>query len=200
MTSTARRYEIIAIGASAGGFDAICRIVSVLPADFDIPVALIQHRAKDSRALAELLQDCAAVRVIEVDDKQPVEPRCCYVAPPDYHLLIDDGAFSLSTEGPVGYSRPSIDVFFESAADAYGPGVIGVVLTGANTDGAKGLRNIVARGGHAIVQDPATAEVKVMPEGARKLVRHARVLPLDQIGSYLIGLDVLQKQQLSRQS
>lgn len=185
------KYDLIAIGASAGGFEAVCRIVSRLPADFDIPVALVQHRAKESRALAGLLQDCCALRVSEVEDKQPIEPRNLYVAPPDYHMLVDDGAFSLSTEGLVGYSRPSIDVFFDSAADAFGPGVIGVVLTGANTDGSKGLRKIVARGGQAIVQDPDTAEVSVMPKGAKNAVGHAKVLSLEEIANHLMALEQL---------
>lgn len=185
------RYDIIAIGASAGGFDAVCRIVTRLPADFEIPVAIVQHRAKESRALAELLQDCCALPVLEVDDKQPIEKGKVYVAPPDYHMLVDEGHFALSTEGPVRYSRPSIDVFFDSVADAFGPGVIGVVLTGANTDGSNGLKKIVARGGQAIVQDPNTAEVKVMPEGARKLVKKARVMTLERIADHLIALEQL---------
>lgn len=185
------RYDIIAIGSSAGGFEAMCRIVSRLPADFGIPVALVQHRAKDSRVLAELLQDCSAIRVVEVEDKQPIEPGCAYIAPPDYHMLVDGGAFALSTEGLVGYSRPSIDVFFDSVADEYGPGAIGVVLTGANTDGAKGLRKIVARGGQAIIQDPETAEVDVMPRGAQKLVSRAKLLTLDGIAEHLIALEQL---------
>lgn len=192
------RYDIIAIGASAGGFDAVCRIVSRLPADFEIPVALVQHRARESNALAELLQDCSAIRVIEVDDKQPVEGRCVYVAPPDYHLLVDTGHFALSTEGPVGYSRPSIDVFFDSVADEYGPGAIGVVLTGANTDGSRGLRKIVARGGQAIVQDPDTAEVSAMPKGARAMVSKARVLPLNEITNHLMALEQLHKQEAAK--
>ena len=185
------RYDIIAIGASAGGFDAICRIVSKLPGDFDIPVAVVQHRAKESRGLAELMQDCAAMRVVDVEDKMPIEPRSVYIAPPDYHMLVDEGHFALSTEGLVGYSRPSIDVFFESVADQFGPGVVGVVLTGANTDGSKGLQKIVARGGQAIVQDPDTAEVDVMPKGAKKLVKRAKVLPLDEIAQYLMALEQL---------
>ena len=194
------RYDIVAIGASAGGFDAVCRIVSSLPADYEIPVAVVQHRAKDSTALAELLQDCSAIRVVEIDDKQPIEPRCCFVAPPDYHLLVDDGHFSLSTEGLVGYSRPSIDVFFESVADEFGPRVVGVVLTGANTDGSRGLKKIVERGGRAIVQNPNTAEVSVMPEGARKMVKEARVLELDDIAKHLIELGNLRRQAVSGQT
>lgn len=184
-------YDLIAIGTSAGGFEAVCTLLGLLPADFSIPVAVVQHRSRDSDALATLLQDCSGLRVCEVEDKMPVEPGV-YIAPPDYHLLIDDGAFALSTEGLVGYSRPSIDVFFDSAADAYGPGVIGVVLTGANKDGARGLQKIAARGGQAVVQDPATADVDVMPAGALELVTRARVLTIPQIAEHLIELERLQ--------
>ncbi|HWK90060.1 MAG TPA: chemotaxis protein CheB, partial [Longimicrobium sp.] len=111
-----------------------------------------------------------------------------FVAPPDYHLLLEDGYFSLSVDEPVRYSRPSIDVMFESAADAYGMDVIGVVLTGANQDGARGLRRIVDVGGHGVVQDPATAEVRVMPLSAARAVPEACVLPLERIGAHLAGI------------
>jgi two-component system, chemotaxis family, protein-glutamate methylesterase/glutaminase len=179
---------------------AVCKIIRVLPAEFEIPIAIVQHRAKESHLLAALLQDCTQLRVLEVDDKQPVEPHSVYVAPPDYHLLIDQGTFALSTDDLVLYSRPSIDVFFDSAADAYGAGLIGVVLTGANTDGSKGLRKIVARGGQAVVQDPATAEVDVMPASAKEMVPRARVATLEGIAEHLIRLDELQRQQVARQS
>jgi two-component system chemotaxis response regulator CheB len=177
------------IGTSAGGFDAVCRLLSRLPAEFPIPLAVVQHRSRDSDALAGLLQDCTQLRVCEVEDKQPCEPGYVYIAPPDYHLLIDDDCrFSLSVEGLVGYSRPSIDVFFESAADALGARVIGVVLTGANADGSRGLLTITARGGQALVQDPDTAEVSVMPASARSAVKLARVLTLEGIADRLMQL------------
>jgi two-component system, chemotaxis family, protein-glutamate methylesterase/glutaminase len=198
--SRAPRYDLIAIGASAGGLTAVCTIIRRLPADFEIPIAIVQHRAKESHLLATLLQDCTQLRVLEVEDKQPVEPNSVYVAPPDYHLLIDQGTFALSTDDLVLYSRPSIDVFFDSAADAYGAGVIGVVLTGANSDGSKGLRRIVARGGQAVVQDPATAEVDVMPASAKEMVPRARIATLEGIAEHLIRLDELQRQQVARQS
>lgn len=188
MNSETMGYDLIALGTSAGGFDAVCHMIRQFPEDFTVPLAIVQHRARESELLAPLLQGCTHLRVTEVEDKQPVEPGHVFIAPPDYHLLIEDGAFSLSTEGPVGYSRPSIDVFFDSAADAYGPRLIGIVLTGANTDGAKGLQKIVMRGGQALVQDPDTAEVKVMPEGARALVSRARVLTLDEMVQHLIKL------------
>jgi two-component system chemotaxis response regulator CheB len=193
MNSAEPRYGLVAIGTSAGGYDAICRIISQLPAEFPIPLALVQHRSRDSDALAGLLQDCTQLKVCEVEDKQPCEPGYIYVAPPDYHLLVDDDCrFSLSVEGPVGYSRPSIDVFFQSAADAFGARVIGVVLTGANADGSQGLLTITASGGQAIVQDPDTAEVSVMPASARSAVKSARVLTLDGITQRLLMLAGMQ--------
>ncbi|HEY0671403.1 MAG TPA: chemotaxis protein CheB [Longimicrobiales bacterium] len=200
MTDQSHRYQLIAIGASAGGLNAVCHLIRNLPADFEIPIAVVQHRAKESEALAEILQECTTLRVVEVEDKQPLEGRTVYIAPPDYHLLIDEGVFALSTEGLVLYSRPSIDVFFDSAADAYGAGVIGVVLTGANSDGTKGLARIVARGGKALVQDPQTAEVKVMPLSAQQGVSRALVLNLDQIANHLMQLERLQRQQVARQA
>lgn len=200
MSSSGRRHDIIAIGASAGGLAALCTLIGQLPADFEIPIAIVQHRAKESELLAPLLQDCTQMRVMEVEDKQPIVPHSVYVAPPDYHLLIDQNAFSLSTEDLVRYSRPSIDVFFESAADAYGPGVIGVVLTGANRDGTDGLMKIVARGGQAFVQDPATAEVDVMPASAKASVPKARVADLAGIAAHLVRLQELQRKEVAPQS
>jgi two-component system chemotaxis response regulator CheB len=181
-------YDMVAIGTSAGGLLALCDLVKLLPGSFEIPIAIVQHRAKESAGLAELLQDCTPLNVVEVEDKQPVEKRSVYIAPPDYHMLIDEGVFALSTEGLVGYSRPSIDVFFDSVADAYGPRAIGVVLTGANADGSKGLQQIVARGGQALVQDPQEAEVAVMPASAKKAVPRARVMTLNAIAEHLSRL------------
>lgn len=192
-----QRFRLIAIGASAGGFAAVCRIAGELPEGFSIPIAVVLHRSKESNGLAGILQNCTSLRAVEVEDKQPLEEGTIYIAPPDYHLLIDDDTFALSTEERVLYSRPSIDVFFESAADAFGAGLIGVVLTGANTDGSKGLAHIVARGGQALVQDPATAEVAIMPAGAKEAVPRARVLGLDDIAQRLIELEQLHRQQMS---
>jgi two-component system chemotaxis response regulator CheB len=198
MMDEERRFRLIAIGASAGGLMAVCHLIQQLPDDFDIPVAVVMHRAKESSALAEILQGCSRLRVLEVEDKAPLEAGTIYIAPPDYHLLIDADTFALSTEELVLYSRPSIDVFFESVADAYGAAVIGVVLTGANSDGSQGLRKIVERGGQAVVQDPATAEVGVMPMSARKAVPTARVQDLDGIAAFLMEMDQQQRQQVTR--
>src|SRR5437667_8577528 len=133
-----RSFEILVIGASLGGLKAFEIILSALPGDFQLPIAIVQHRDKDpDNKLTEVMQSFTALAVKEVEDKEPILPGRVYLAPPDYHLLIDQGFFGLSTEAPVSYARPSIDVLFETASDAYAEKVIGVVLAGANKDGAR---------------------------------------------------------------
>lgn len=180
---------IIVIGASWGGLNALSIIAHALPADFAMPLVIVQHRSKDHESLlAPLLQDQTPLPVAEIEDKEEIQPGRIYLAPANYHTLVDGPNFSLSVDEPVRYSRPSIDVTFVSAADACGGRTVGVVLTGANEDGAFGLRRIADRGGYAIVQDPATAEVKTMPQGALKAVPGARVLPLEAIGPHLVAI------------
>jgi two-component system chemotaxis response regulator CheB len=180
------RFDLVVFGASWGGLGALSTIIGALPDDFPLPVAIVQHRSRAADGLlCELLQDRTRLRVAEIVDKEPVEPGRIYIAPPDYHTLIEPGFFSLSTDEPVRYSRPSIDVTLESAADSYASRAIGVVLTGANADGAEGLRRIADRGGLPVVQDPATAESPTMPRAALKRVAEARVLPLDGIAPFL---------------
>lgn len=188
MQAPAPGFRLVVVGVSAGGLFALRTIMAGLPAGFALPVVVVQHRSKDSELLCELLQECSPLTVGEVNDKEAIAPGRVYVAPPDYHLLVEPGHFSLSTDEPVRYSRPSIDVTFMSAADTFSPDVVGVVLTGANADGARGLRRIMDRGGHGVVQDPETADVKVMPQQAIKLVPEACVLPLDQIAAHLAGI------------
>lgn len=187
-TSAAQGYRMVVVGASAGGLNALRTLVRGLPSEFALPVTIVQHRSKDSYLLAELLQECSALCVEEVNDKAEIVPSHVYLAPPDYHLLVEEDHFSLSVDEPVRFSRPSIDVTFESAADAFGPDVVGIVLTGANHDGARGLRRIADSGGAAIVQDPATAEVRVMPTAAIEAVPTACVLPIDEIAEYLVAI------------
>ena len=139
--------------------------------------------------LSTLLQERTPLRVAEVEDKAPIERGTLFVAPADYHLLIDRGFFTLSTDPPVRYSRPSIDVTFYSAADTYGAATIGVVLTGANSDGSRGLRRIFDRGGVALVQDPTTAESPTMPSAAIRCVPEARVQRIAEIARTLASLD-----------
>lgn len=183
------RYQIVVVGTSWGGLHALRTLISGLPGDFVVPLVIVQHRHRESnQLLATLLQEHTPMRVCEVEDKAPIEPGRVYIAPPDYHLLVERGTFSLTTDEPVRFSRPSIDVTFESAADSYAEHVIGVVLTGANADGAIGLRRIADRGGVAVVQDPATAESAAMPAAALKAVPKARVLPLPEIARFLAAI------------
>lgn len=179
--------ELVVIGASWGGLHALGTIVAGLPADFPLPVIIVQHRSRDSETLLEeLLQDLTPLPVHQVDDKDEIRGGRVYVAPADYHLLVDGNHFALTTDAPVRFSRPSIDVTFASTADHCGPCATGVVLTGANDDGSSGLRRIVDRGGRGIVQDPRTAEMPVMPTAALHAVPEAEVLTLDRIAPALV--------------
>jgi two-component system, chemotaxis family, protein-glutamate methylesterase/glutaminase len=186
-------YELICIGASWGGLAAVSRILSGIPGDLDQTIVLAQHRHPESRSetLPELLALQIARPVVDVEDKLPIEPAHVYVAPPDYHVLVERGSFALSLDERVHYARPSIDVLFETAADAYGDRVIGVILTGANEDGAAGLRRIKERGGVAIVQDPAQALRRAMPDAAIAATVADAVLPLEEIAGFLYGLCVI---------
>jgi len=182
-------YSVVAVGTSWGGLSALTKLLGALPADFGIPVVVVQHRSKDSeRLLGQLLQDATELRVCEIEDKDPLTPGTVHLAPANYHVLIESGYASLTIEEPVRFSRPSIDVTFTSAADTYRSAAIGVVLTGANEDGARGLAHIVQRGGRALVQDPKTAEIPIMPQAAVRAVPTGEILPLDALAPRLIEL------------
>ena len=183
-------YDLIAIGASWGGLKAVGDILAALPEDLDAAVVVAQHRGADvvDGGLASLLELRTRMPVADVDDKEPIESGHVYLAPPDYHLLIERGHFALSTDERVHHARPSIDVLFESAADAYGEHAIGVILTGANEDGAAGLARIRAVGGVAIVQDPRDSERREMPDAAIAATHVDAILPLEEIGPFLYGL------------
>ena len=184
-------YAVVGIGTSWGGLAALTTLLGDLPGNFSLPVVVVQHRGKDSdRLLSELLQDATDMRVCEVEDKEPLTPGSVHIAPANYHVLVDNGYLSLTVEEPVRFSRPSIDVMLTSAADTYGSGAIGVVLTGANEDGSRGLAHIVKRGGRALVQDPRTAEIPIMPVASIKAVPSAEVLPLDKLAPRLIQLSL----------
>lgn len=188
-TPTGVGYDLVVVGTSWGGLAALRTLVAGLPTSFKMAITLVQHRHKDSDHLLQaLLQERSALEVCEVEDKMPLRQGRIYVAPADYHTLVEPGHFSLSTEAPVRFSRPSIDVTFLSAADSYGHRTVGVVLTGANADGSVGLRRISDRGGMAIVQDPATAESALMPTSAVKSVPRARVMPMIEIVKFLAAL------------
>jgi two-component system chemotaxis response regulator CheB len=182
-------YSVVAVGTSWGGLSAMMKLLGGLPEDFPIPIVIVQHRGKDSNdLLSQLLQDSTELTVCEIEDKDALSPGRVHVAPANYHVMLEPGYASLTIEEPVRYSRPSIDVMFDSAAATYGPTAIGVVLTGANEDGARGLAHIVERGGRGLVQDPNTAEIPVMPKAAIKAVPSAEVLPLDRLAPRLIEL------------
>jgi two-component system, chemotaxis family, protein-glutamate methylesterase/glutaminase len=182
-------FELIVIGCSLGGMHALETIFSSLSNDFCVPVAVTQHRHKKSNeGLPAYFRKATKLKVVDVEDKQWIKPGTIYLAPADYHLLVEKGSFSLSVDAAVAYSRPSIDVMFESAADAYRDQVVGVVLTGANADGARGAKHIKRRGGFVIAQDPKTAEAPTMPQAAIDEARVDRILPLDRIGPFLVEL------------
>ena len=182
-------YSIVAMGTSWGGLSALSKLLGSLPEEFSIPIVVVQHRSRDSdRLLVQLLQDATGLKVCEIEDKDVLCAGTVHVAPADYHVLVESGYLSLTLEEPVRFSRPSIDVMFASAADAYGPATIGVILTGANEDGARGLADIVKRGGCALIQDPKTAEIRIMPEAALEATPTAEVLSLDHLAPRLIEL------------
>ena len=182
------QYELIVVGASWGGLDAVGRLLRGLSPDLGAAVAVVQHRGSDQVGLAGLLALRTQLEVRDVEDKDPIQRGHVYLAPPDYHLLVEPGQFSLSTEDRVQYARPSVDVLFESAADAYGSRAVGVILTGANEDGANGLSRIKACGGVAVVQDPAGAERGAMPSAAIAATVADAILPLDEIAPFINGL------------
>jgi len=183
-------YELIVIGTSWGGLEALSRLLAGLHDDIHQPIVIAQHRSPESEdiALARLLQHHTRRIVVDPDDKTPLEHDHVYLGPPDYHVLVEEGHLALSTDAPVQFARPSIDVLFGSAADAYGDRTIGIVLTGANADGAEGLARIKDRGGVAIVQDPATSEKRTMPDAAIAATVPDAVLPLEAIPDFVFEL------------
>jgi len=183
--------ELIAVGTSLGGFNALTRLLGSLPERFRVPIVIVQHRTVSPAGggLARLLQDHTPLSIVEAEDKMTVEPGVVYLAPADYHLMIEaPGLLALSTDEPVRAARPSIDVLFQTAADAYRHALVGVLLTGASADGAEGLAMVKRYGGRAIVEDPSTAECRTMPAAALAATAVDYVLPLDRIGDHLVTL------------
>jgi two-component system, chemotaxis family, protein-glutamate methylesterase/glutaminase len=170
-------------------------ILAGLPAELDAAIVVAQHRGADSHKTAfnDLLDAATPLTVCEPADKETLRRGTVYIAPPDYHLLLEHGAVALSTDEPVAYSRPSIDVLLETAAEAFRERCVGVILTGANADGAAGLARVAELGGTAIVQDPDSAERDEMPRAAIVMVPDARVVPLGSIASSLLELCGLAK-------
>ncbi|MFC5271196.1 chemotaxis protein CheB [Adhaeribacter terreus] len=184
------KYEAIVIGTSAGGLLALTTLLEALPADFPLPIIVVQHRSKDERnLLEELLSQKCKIAIKQADEKEKIEKGVVYFAPPDYHLLIErDQTFSLSYDTKVNYSRPAIDILFETAAFVYKQHLLAIILTGANADGANGIKTIRKTGGTTIAQNPASAQFPAMPQAAIDTGCIDKILELTEIKDLLIGL------------
>jgi two-component system chemotaxis response regulator CheB len=180
------KTKIVVIGTSIGGLKALETLLGDLGGQFPVPIAIVQHRGKSSNdALVKILQQYTLLTVKEAEDKERLCPSTVYLAPADYHLLIERGSCALSLEAPSNYARPSVDILFDSAADAYGPGVIAVVLTGGNADGAQGAARIKESGGIVVVQDANECENSAMPLATMAATKVDCVLKLSKMASYL---------------
>lgn len=190
MTQPTVSTRVLVIGGSAGSIDALTTILPSLPRDFALPIALVVHLpATATSYLAEVLQAKTTLNVREIEDKDALTPGTLLIAPPNYHVLLEaDGTCALSIDKPVSYSRPSIDVLFESAAEAFGDGTVGLLLSGANSDGAQGLARIGELGGITVVQSPQTSAAPHMPMAALQLARPQHVLPLQELGAFIAEL------------
>lgn len=189
MKAAQQTYKAVTIGTSAGGLNALSDLLSVLPQSYKVPIVIVQHRAKEQKnLLEEILQERCRLPVKQAEEKEKVAPGFVFIAPPDYHLLIEENAtFSLSCEERVQYSRPSVDVLFETAADAFGSRLAAIVLTGFGADGAAGIAAVNDNGGFTIAQDPHEATYADMPEAAVKNGA-THVYTLNQIKDFLLGL------------
>jgi two-component system chemotaxis response regulator CheB len=183
-----REKKAVVMGGSAGALQALSQILPALPADFSLPILIVVHLPPDKKSvLPEVLGMKCALPVSEAEDKTPILPGRVYVAPPDYHLLVEsETELALSNEEPLLFSRPSIDVLFESAADVFGSSLIGVILSGANNDGALGLSIVIAEGGLGIVQDAAASYASAMPDAARAACPSVLTLNPPRIAERLI--------------
>lgn len=185
-----RKYAAVVIGVSAGGLEALKVLLGALPAAFPLPILIVQHlRPDDDGMLANCLQRFSALQLKEADEGEQIVAGTVYFAPANYHLLAErNGRLALSIDPRVCHARPSVDVLFESAAETFGPALVGIILTGANDDGSAGLASIKRRGGIAIVQDPADASSEQMPLNALREVAADYVLPLREIPACLQSL------------
>jgi two-component system chemotaxis response regulator CheB len=190
MAQDALKYKVAVLGGSAGSLGVIIRIVEALPADSGVMVIVVVHRKSDAGSILEsLLAAKTTMKVKEVEDKEPITANSVFIAPPDYHLLIEDEYnFALDGSEKLHFSRPSIDATFESVANVFGSYTLGILLSGANADGAEGLATIQHAGGYTIVQDPATAEVSYMPQQALNLMQPDAVVTAAQLPEFVSGL------------
>jgi two-component system chemotaxis response regulator CheB len=186
----ARPFQAVAIGVSTGGVQALKKLLGRLPAHFPLPVLIVQHISPEAgNGMAKLLDGVCRLRVKEADEQDLILPGTVYLAPPNYHLLTEHGGMlSLSADRPVSFARPSVDVLFESAATVFGPGLIAIVLTGANYDGSQGARVVKQRGGTVVVQHPDDAEARQMPEAALAATKADHVVPLADMAALLVRL------------
>ena len=179
-------FEIVVVGTSSGGLKALQVLLSAISEEFRLPMIIVQHRGKDSESgLCDFLAKHSRLPLSEPDDKEPILDGHVYLAPNDYHLLIEDKSFTLSTDQPIAFARPSIDLLFETAADEYSDRAIGVILTGVKTDGAQGLAKIKLRGGVTVVEDPSQAAFPEMPQAAIKASKVDWILSLQGIAVLL---------------
>ena len=181
------------MGTSAGGLYALSFLLEKLPVEFSLPVIIVQHRMNDKQELLEeILQMKCSLPVKQADEKETIVSGVVYLAPPGYHLLIEtDRTFSLSVDRPVSYSRPSIDVLFETAAYAYREGLIGIILTGSNRDGAEGISTVSKCGGLTIAQDPEEAQYPSMPAAAIATRSVRRIFTLEEISNFLLKISAV---------
>ncbi len=184
-------YKAIVIGASAGGFYALRKLIPKLPLGFTMPILIVQHLSPTSdNYMSTYLNNLSKIKVKEADEKETILPGYTYIAPPNYHMLVEeDYTISFSTDRKVNYSRPSIDILFETAAFTYGKQLIGIILTGANNDGSKGMALIKDCGGFCIVQDPKEAESDAMPTAAIEKSNPQKILKIDDIVNLIIEID-----------
>ncbi|MEI6948727.1 chemotaxis protein CheB [Paraflavisolibacter sp. H34] len=185
-----KNLEAVVIGVSAGGLQLLGKLLERLPPEFRLPLIVVQHRAPESsEQLEQVLQARCRLRVKQADEKEPILGGTAYFAPPDYHLLVEtDRTFSLSYDPPVNFSRPSIDVLFETAAATYDSRLVAIILTGASNDGTEGIRQVKSRGGLTIAQNPETAPYPYMPQSAINSGEVMQVLDPEQIGNFLLDL------------
>ncbi len=186
-----KAYEAIVIGSSAGGLHALKTLFKGLKPGFNIPIIIAQHLSPHSENyMAQFLDQLNTIKVKEADEREKIKAGYAYIAPPNFHLLIEnDRTFSLTVEEKVYYARPSIDILFETAADVFHQKLIGIILTGANHDGANGIKKIQLFGGFTIAQNPGSAESDAMPKAAIKTGNVLKIMELDEIADFLNSLD-----------
>jgi two-component system chemotaxis response regulator CheB len=184
------QYEAVVIGASAGGLAALSGILKGLPVDFQLPLIVIQHRSTDQRdLLEEVLQSKCLIRIKQADEKEKIEAGVVYLAPSDYHLLVEmDRSFSLNCDEKVNFARPSIDLLFETASEVYGNKLIGIILTGAGRDGAAGIQSVRRQGGYTIAQHPGKASFPDMPRAAIETGSVQSIFTPEEIREFLLNI------------